>query len=116
MAKVYGIHEIELRPGTQPEEFERFMIEEFIPGSQPLGHKTTLLKGDRGVHAGKYGILVEFDSVEQRDQTFPAPARSVTEVQQELPAPIAALLAQWSNLATGLGDPTAYTDYVVVER
>ena len=31
MAKVFGIHEIELQPGVEPDAYERFFAEEVVP-------------------------------------------------------------------------------------
>ena len=31
MPTVYGLHEIELQPGVEPEEYERFFAEEIAP-------------------------------------------------------------------------------------
>ena len=31
MPKVFGLHEMELQPGVEPEEYERFFAEEMIP-------------------------------------------------------------------------------------
>jgi hypothetical protein len=31
MPKVFGMHEIELQPGVEPEDYERFFAEELAP-------------------------------------------------------------------------------------
>ena len=50
MAKVFGLHVVELNAGTTPEFFERFVIKQFLP-ALPLdrtpGVKAYLLKADR---------------------------------------------------------------------
>jgi hypothetical protein len=53
MARVVGLHEIELRPEADPVEFERVAAEVV---SLPMfeGWTTRLLKGERGVRAGRY--------------------------------------------------------------
>src|SRR5215211_9391078 len=76
MPMVYGLHEIELQPGVEPEEYERVFAEEFSPSFTLPGWKTHLLKGERGERAGKYLILLEIESLEARDRYFPRPARS----------------------------------------
>jgi hypothetical protein len=48
MPKVYGLHEIELQLGVEPDEFERVFAEEIAPSPPLPGWKTHLLKGDRG--------------------------------------------------------------------
>jgi hypothetical protein len=71
MPKVFGLHEIELRPGVDPAEYERVFAEE-VASSPPLpGWRFSLLKGERGARAGKFLHLVEMDSVEARDRYFP---------------------------------------------
>jgi hypothetical protein len=56
MARVVGLHEVELRPGADPAEFERVATEVV---SLPMfeGWTTRLLKGERGVRAGKYLLV-----------------------------------------------------------
>ena len=48
MAKLFGMHTIELHPGVKPEDFERFVVEEVNPGPHLPGVVSHLLKGDRG--------------------------------------------------------------------
>ena len=50
MPKVFGMHEIELQPGVEPEDYERFFAEELAPTLKLPGWKTHLLRGD-GEHA-----------------------------------------------------------------
>jgi hypothetical protein len=61
MARVVGLHEIELRLGADPAEIERVAAEVVsLPMSE--GWTTRLLKGEQGVCAGKY--LLVFDIVD----------------------------------------------------
>ena len=48
MPKVFGLHEIELQPGVEPEEYERVFAEEIASSFTLPGWKTHLLKGERG--------------------------------------------------------------------
>jgi hypothetical protein len=59
MPKLFGLHEIELQPGVEPDEFERFFAEEVAPSPMVPGLKVYLLKGDRGERAGRYLVLLE---------------------------------------------------------
>ena len=70
MSTVYGMHEIELRPEVDPAEYEEWFAEEVA--GQPLlpGWKAHLLRGDRGRRAGKYLLVFEMDSDEDRDRYF----------------------------------------------
>lgn len=114
MPKVFGLHEIELRPGVSAEEFETFFATEI--GSTPIypGWWAQLLKADRGARAGKYLVIFEIESLAVRDRYFPtAGERSEEAVQftQHHPA-IAAIFEKWSTLATPPGE--VYSDYIVV--
>src|SRR4051812_38026841 len=99
MAKVYGIHQIELNPGVTAEEFERFITGK---GAALLrgGPKTAILRGDRGARTGRYLMIVEFESEDARNQAYPvadAPPtetlESVSEAQQKLGEKLLALAA-----------------------
>jgi hypothetical protein len=114
MAKLFGMHEIELHSGVKPEDFERFVVEE-VNRSQPLpgvvGH---MLKGDRGDREGKYLLMLEFESKELRDRFFPSPDQ-VSEEAQRYMEPTRAMAEKWATLASAPGTTEIYTDYVVVE-
>jgi hypothetical protein len=117
MAKVYGMHMIGLRPGVKGEDFEKFFREKVAPLPGFPGTKWHLLKGERGDRVGKYLVLVEIESVEARNRFAPAPDGSSDEAQRFMEthkAAIAPVLAEWEKLASGVGAPTIYTDYVVV--
>jgi len=117
MAMVFGVHEIDLRPGVTAEEFERFLAQEYAPGAapQPAGWKTYYLKGDRGDRAGKYLVLIAIDSVETRDHYFPAPGELSAAAQQyfdQRSESEQAVAAKLDTLVTPVGE--SYTDYVVI--
>ena len=84
MATVYGMHEIELRAEVDPEEYEAWFAEEVA--GQPLlpGWKAHLLRGDRGRRAGKYLLVFEMDSDEDRDRYFTAENEESEELTQYL--------------------------------
>jgi hypothetical protein len=79
MPTVYGLHEIELQPGVEPDEYERFFAEELAPSPMVPGLKVHLLKGDRGERGGKYLVLLEIESLEARDRYFPRPGEESEE-------------------------------------
>jgi hypothetical protein len=113
MAKVFGIHEIELRPGVTEEDFERFFTEVIAQLTQFRGWNFHLAKADRGVRTGKYALIFEIESVEARNRYAPEPGPASEEVQRELTRH-AGVLEQWGKLSTGPGSDTVFTDYVVV--
>ena len=115
MAKLFGMHTIELHPGVKPEDFERFVVEEVNPGPHLPGVVSHLLKGDRGDREGKYLVMLEFESTESRDRFFPAPDQASEEAQRYLES-IRAIREKWATLGNVPGTTDIYTDYVVVDR
>src|SRR5215510_718496 len=113
MAKLFGMHEIELRPGVKGEDFEKFLIEEvkLLPIFE--GWKTYLLKADRGERNGKYLLLLEIESVEARDRYVPSVNQLSEEAEQILKSQTA-MFEKWGTLATVIGQDTIFTDYIVV--
>jgi hypothetical protein len=115
MAKVYGIHVLELNPGVTGEEYEQFMAGEGAALLQAFpGVKLYILKGDRGARAGQYAALWEFDSVEVRDQMFPRVDGPWAETVGQFLHPLARLSEKAATLTTEASGPATYTDYVVV--
>jgi hypothetical protein len=112
MAKVFSIHEIELHPGVDPEEFERFVVESSYP--EMPGTKTYYLKGYRGDRAGKYALLLETVSIERLLQLFPTEAWFSEEARQYFDSEaLQKHFARWGQLGERPG--AVYTDYVVVK-
>lgn len=114
MGKVLAIHQMELKPGVDAREFEKFIIDTFAPlyhqyEPRQVAH---LMKGDRGDQAGKYALLIEIDSVEARDDMYPAEGK----VSDALDSAVQATAPIFEQLNTFLvAFPVAhYTDYVVM--
>lgn len=111
MARVFGIHIVELREGITPEYFEAFVVEQFLP-ALPL-HRTPgvtarLLRADRGDRSGRYLWMFEFDSVETRDRYFPEQNR-ISEETAALIAPLQDLAQTWDAASS-----RTKTDYIVI--
>ena len=113
MAKVFGMHMIELHPGVKAEDFEKFIVDEVYPATTFDGWNYYLLKGDRGERAGKYLMMVEIDSIEARDRIYPSPNEASEEAMKFHQAQAAAL-EKWATLATPMNADS--TDYVVVGK
>ncbi len=114
MAKVYSIHPLELKPGVSGADLEQFAAGEGAVLLQTESGKAMLLKGDRGARAGQYALLTEYESVEARDQAYPVADVPPEEQLSGLPEPLRSLAVRFLGMASGLGDPGTYTDYVVV--
>jgi hypothetical protein len=71
MPKVFGLHEIELRPDVDPAEYERYFAEQAAMQPTLQGWTAKLLRADRGPRAGKFLVLYEIESVEAAIGTFP---------------------------------------------
>jgi hypothetical protein len=107
MAKVLGIHDIELQPGVSTEEFERAI--RAVGGAQ-RGVKIYFARGDRGARAGKYIMVVEVESVERRDQLWPTAGMGMpTELSEELQRSM-------ERIGPFADQQDVHTDYVVIEE
>jgi hypothetical protein len=115
MAKVFGIHEIELRPGVTPEQFEQLIRDEVARAPAQPVWILHMLKGDRGARDGKFAVLMEIESVETRNRLFPDPGGEPSSEAQQHLAALSTLMEKWASLATAPGEPgTVWTDYAVV--
>lgn len=80
MARIFGIHTLDLNPGVKGEDFEKFILEEFLPQVPVFeGWIPHLLKGERGTGIGRYLVLLEIESVAARDRYYPAPDQPAAE-------------------------------------
>jgi hypothetical protein len=116
MPKVFGLHEIELQPGVEPDEYERFFVEEIAPSPTLPGWKTHLLKGDRGERAGKFLVLLEIESLDARDRYFPRAGEESEEFTRffEQHPEVAAAFEKWQKLGPFGSATDISTDYVAV--
>jgi hypothetical protein len=114
--KVFGMHEIELQPGVEPEDYERFFAEELAPTLKLPGWKTHLLRGDRGARGGKYLVLHEIESLDARDRYFPGPGEQSEEFTRflEQHPETAAAMEKWERYSTIHSENDITTDYVAV--
>ena len=112
MARVLSLHEIELRPGVDPAEFEQVFAAEVASFRTLPGFKASLLKGDRGARAGKIHLLLEMDE-ETRARYFPIPDEFSEELRRFMEQhPDTA--AAWDKMNALRVERDTYTDYVVV--
>jgi hypothetical protein len=107
---MYGLHTVELKPGVNVEEFERFAR----TSSQQIptfpGTRFTILKGERGQKVGTYLCLMEFESMEARDRILTE--SGFTEEGGQWYAEIEPLLEQWREYTTRVpGIDAPFTEY-----
>lgn len=113
MARVLGIHRMNLKPGVDEQAFEKFVTETFAPiyhqyEPRQVAH---LMKADRGERAGQYVLLIEIESVEARNDMYPAEGQISAALERvvEATAPI------WEKLNSFVERfPDTHTDYVVM--
>ena len=111
MAKVFGIHEIMLKPDVNVAEFEEFVSKELLPAPSLPGAKVYMLKGDQGERIGKYGLIWEWESVEARNRCFPRGGEE-SEVVHDWQRANKAAVDKWHSFLERAG---TYTDYVMLE-
>lgn len=74
-----GLHTLKtsLKENVAASDFEKFFLEEYKPAAEAAlpGVKFFLLKGNRGESQGKYGQIIYFKSLEERDYWIPEPSR-----------------------------------------
>ena len=79
MARVLGVHEVELSDDGDPAEFER-LAAAAMAEPVPDGMSVRLFKADRGRRNGKYLMVIQLDSVEARDTIFPVEDEDGAEI------------------------------------
>lgn len=113
---LFSVHELRLKPGINHEDFESFMLNEWIPPYNKLkGLHIYLTRGDRGVRVrtGEYAIVFVWASVEDHDRVYP-PSGEVSEDRLRIhkqrggPQP----WEKFQSMSEGLGE--TFTDYVVI--
>jgi hypothetical protein len=120
MARVFGLHEIELNPGVNEEDFENFFLNEVTKAAFYPGWKVRLLKGDRGARKGKYLMLVDIESLEARERFSPTPneaSEEANQFDQEHKDELEPVFQKWATFSpTQIGQNSIYTDYLVLEK
>jgi hypothetical protein len=113
MAKVLGVHEVELGAGADPAEFER-LVAATMAEAMPDGMSVRLFKADRGRRNGTYLILIQLDSVETRDRIFPFENEDAGEVLAFFEAHPTTAEA-WNRLREYEPTTDVATDYVEID-
>ena len=109
MAKVFKVALLELRPGVEEQEFIKFFIEQYAPLYPRLGMKGYVLKADRGERTGKFAMIEEFPSVEQRNHFLSEPEELTEEALRLLGPEFDEIGKKLDTYVTGWSS----TDYIV---
>ncbi len=110
MGKVYGLHVLQLKSGANIEEFEQ-SIKDRLANLRIPGMHVHLLRADRGSDVGRYGWLMEIDSVEARDRLFPVEG-TTDQVAPEVAEQFGPVMDEFSDwLEPG---PDTCTDWVAI--
>jgi hypothetical protein len=116
MARLFGMHVLELKPGVSAQEFERFLKDEWRPFTL-AGVKNNVVKADRGSDLGRYLFVLETDSA-TRDRYWPtADGTGSDEFRRALQATgdrsaMDTRLTSFVKATPGAG--TTYSDWVVI--
>ena len=116
MAKVFGIHHLELKPGADAAEFEQVVSDEFNALPKLAGWERSIVKGERGDNIGKYVLIFEVESLETRNRDHPGGGPVSPELQKWYDTSLPMLDKLSSYLTTPLFRGGVFTDYVVVDR
>lgn len=111
--EVMAIRELQLKAGTDPTEFERFVTSKYNPGWEGAvpGLKGYIAKGDRGAQKGSYALIFIFDSENTRDRIFPKEGGGASD---KFTAILEAPLTLYKELERYVepGTLSVYTDFV----
>jgi hypothetical protein len=116
--KVLGIHEVVLKPGVAPADFERFAAEEWSPVVREVfpGVDGRIYKGERGRAPGSYLLVYEISSLRVRDYYFPGQGQGMSEVAQALDKACGKQCEQVWNRLSELTTLIGFTDYYALVK
>lgn len=105
---VVAIHDVELLPGQDAQEFEMHVLNKIAPIYNKMkGQEFTLVKGDRGIRANKYAFIITFKSIDDRNRIYPPSGDMVGDFGED---------AVWDKLNTMAKVFYSHTDYVKVKH
>ena len=111
--KVIAIHELKMKPGVDEKAFEAFVMSEISPLYRKIeGQDLFLVKGDEGVRAGQYSIVITFTSLEKLKNTYLADGSLSMEFEKVLEG-TDELWDKFQLMADGF-DGKEFTNYVKV--
>lgn len=116
IARIIGIHNLALREGVMPEQFEQFIAENHHRIEDYPDWKFHLLKGERGNRLDQYVVMMEIASMDALDVFYPEPDIATDEAAKFAKAhrDTKQMYEEWKQLASFSGSPQIYTDYLCV--
>jgi hypothetical protein len=116
VARIIGIHNLALREGVTPAQFEQFIIENHHRIEDYPDWKFHLLKGERGNRLDQYVVMMEIASMAALDVFYPEPDIATAEAAKFAKAhrDTKQMYEEWKQLASFSGSPQIYTDYLSV--
>jgi hypothetical protein len=104
---VVAIHDVELLPGQDANEFEMFVLNKIAPIYNKMkGQEFTLVKGDRGIRTNQYAFIITFKSIDDRNRIYPPSGELVGDFGED---------AVWDKLNSMAKVFYSHTDYVKVK-
>lgn len=112
--EIISIHDLKLKPGVDENEFETFVMNEIAPiYDQMKGQYFSLGKGYVGQRAGKYSIIITFESVDDRNRIYPLDVGFSEEFHKAMEGKDA-MWKKFRTMAEGF-DGVVVTDYLKVD-
>ncbi|MBT8394226.1 MAG: hypothetical protein KJN66_05175 [Bacteroidia bacterium] len=106
--EVVAIHDVELLAGTDPNEFEKYVLNNIAPIYNKMkGQQFILAKGDRGIRTNLYAFIITFRSIEDRNRIYPPSGDLVGDFGED---------AIWDKLNSMAKVFFSHTDYVEVKH
>ena len=115
--KVLGIHYYTLKEGVDPQEFERFVVEEWasVMSERFPGVQLMIMKGERGSNVGQYLMVFEINSLYVRNFYWPT-AGEQTEAAKAIWKNCGDPCDQMWNRLQELAERSEWTDYVALVK
>jgi hypothetical protein len=111
MARIISVFQIELLAGVDPQEFIRFINDQYAPMAARINWTGSVGLADRGLRKGKLALIWEFDNQAQRDIAIPV-EDGITETALKLLGP------EWDEngkIWSQLVESATSSDYVLQE-
>lgn len=115
--KVLGVHHYTLKEGVDPQEFERFVAEEWGPVTRERlpGVQVRLMRGVRGKRVGHYVLVFEMNSLYVRNFYCPT-SGDASEAANAIWEDCGDLCDKVWTRFEELAERSEYTDYVALVK